>query len=548
MIILKYADTYPLVGRNLTELTDVDIVQILHANRLFPSLVIGLSSHLDGDIQIAEFLDGFIAQATSFLPPELDADRQLVQVIAAGRLGKRGKQELHVRLPGMSFRKIDLMTCTHGPCVAVDASELHTVHATDHLAPCIGIDDLIEPEAFLRFTQERTGHTLAFDVDSGLIIKIVKLVVVETKFSVSYPDIGRLPVENGIGIEDIDADLGGPAIGVVHLILAGQVNATPTAETFLCANADHVTGTRSLFPFMKPLGKVHLKLIVPHILIIELEIFLVIATRRLLTHPQIFHLIVPGTPEGLIHRRTGGNLDRDTDAVNIQNVLVGLQHAIHIIDGHRILNLVVDMEYTELSLQIVPTNIVDTKVEQDTTVLSTRKRHTDVVKILKDNLQAFLCQFIYVFSTCTTSHTPSVLSVLYHFHIALPHIHFLESQSTKDIPILQKTDGHQRAPLFCRNSHDPLQQSFQHSFVTSLDIVIVHNPTALPTLYRNKADHFFPIHSDKPTVSLSGAEREIIVLLQDSRIHYQRTDTWIQCCIQSFKFQYLIHKKLLIYS
>ena len=299
---------------------------------------------------------------------------------------------------------------------------------------------------------------------------------------------------------------------------------------------------------LKPLGKVHLKLVVPHVLIIEFEIFLVIAAGRLLTHPQIFHFIVPGTPESLIHRRTGGNLDRDTDAVNIQNVLVGLQHAIHIIDGHRILNLVVDMEYTELSLQIVPTNIVDTKVEQDTTVLSTRKRHTDVVKILKDNLQAFLCQFIYVLSTCTTSHTPSVLSVLYHFHIALPHIHFLESQSTKDIPILQKADGRQRALLFCRNSHNPLQQSFQHRFVTSLDIVIVHDPTALPTLYRNKADHLFPIHSDKPTVSLSGAEREIIVLLQDSRIHYQRTDTWIQCCIQSFKFQYLIHKKLLIYS
>ena len=224
MIILEYADTYPLVGRNLTELTDVDIVQILHANRLFTSLVIGLSSHLDGDIQIAEFLDGFIAQATSFLPPELDADRQLVQVIAAGRLGKRGKQELHVRLPGMSFRKIDLMTCTHGPCVAVDACELHTVHATDHLAPCIGIDDLIESEAFLRFTQERTGHTLAFDVDSGLIIKVVKLVVVETEFSVSYPDIGRLPVENGIGIEDIDADLGSPAIGV-QLLVATDVAA-----------------------------------------------------------------------------------------------------------------------------------------------------------------------------------------------------------------------------------------------------------------------------------------------------------------------------------
>ena len=63
------------------------------------------------------------------------------------------------------------------------------------------------------------------------------MVIVKTEFAVGCPDICRLPVINGISIENVITYFRGPAVIVVHLILPVQMDAAPTVKTLLRTNA-----------------------------------------------------------------------------------------------------------------------------------------------------------------------------------------------------------------------------------------------------------------------------------------------------------------------
>ena len=77
---------------------------------------------------------------------------------------------------------------------------------------------------------------------------------------------------------------------------------------------------------------------------------------------------IPGTPEILIHGGTGGNPERDADMIYIHDVTVATESTPHIIQGHPVLYLVIQMKDAYLSFQIMFPDIVDAQVQQHAAV------------------------------------------------------------------------------------------------------------------------------------------------------------------------------------
>ena len=172
------------------------------------------------------------------------------------------------------------------------------------------------------------------------------MVIIEAELSIGSPNIRRFPVVDGISVEYVVAYFGSPPVIMIHLIFAVQMNTAPAVEALLRANAYKETGTHRIFSQVQPFGKMHLILIIPHILRIERKSLFRIRARRHLTHPKFFHALIPGTPITLIHGCASSNFERDTYPINFQNILIGFQYTVYIIYGYGILYLIIHMKHT----------------------------------------------------------------------------------------------------------------------------------------------------------------------------------------------------------
>ena len=186
------------------------------------------------------------------------------------------------------------------------------------------------------------------------------MIIVPAKPSIGYPDICRFPVENRISIEDIISDFRSPPVIMIHLIFPGKVNTAPAIETFLRTNTYEKAGSYRIFSCMQPFGKMHLKLVVPHCIRIKREVLYGHTAFRHFPYPYITLLRVPRTPIILIHRCTGGYLERYAHAIYIQNILIGFQNTVHVIDSHAILDFIIHVVNTKFTLQIIATDVINT--------------------------------------------------------------------------------------------------------------------------------------------------------------------------------------------
>ena len=222
------------------------------------------------------------------------------------------------------------------------------------------------------------------------------MVIVKAEFAIGRPDIRRLPIINGISIENVIAYLRGPAVIVVHLILPVQMDAAPAVKTLLRTDAYEKAGTHSILLLMQPFGKVHLELIIPHFGSVERKRLFSEAAFRHLPYPNVLQILLPRTPVTLVHRRTSRYTERHTNTIHLQYILIRLQYPVHIINGHAVLYLIVHMEYTQFTVQPVPADIVYAQIQQHSTIFSSRKRDAYRVKFPKNHIKTFLRQFIHI--------------------------------------------------------------------------------------------------------------------------------------------------------
>ena len=94
---------------------------------------------------------------------------------------------------------------------------------------------------------------------------------------------------------------------------------------------------------------------------------------RHLSYPNVTKGLIPWTPVMLVHGSTGSHLKRNTNPIYLQYVLIIFQNAIDKFDGMVILHLIIHKKYAKLYFQIVPTYIINAKIQQHSTVLSTGK-------------------------------------------------------------------------------------------------------------------------------------------------------------------------------
>ena len=133
----------------------------------------------------------------------------------------------------MSRRKFGRLP-SHGIRVSVYGGEVYAVYASDHAAPCVGIDSFIEVKAFGCFTDERACYTLFLQTDSGLVVQVVEFVVVPSEFSVGSPYVRRFPVIDGIQVIYVIIYFRTPAVIMIQQESRLKVADNTGAKELLC--------------------------------------------------------------------------------------------------------------------------------------------------------------------------------------------------------------------------------------------------------------------------------------------------------------------------
>ena len=146
-----------LVGRYLLEFRDVDVILIFHAHGFLQRFIVAVVHHDNRHFGVNQFLDGRVAQAASFRPPEIHTYRQFPEIILPCPLRQRGQKEIHKLPPCVSFRKFHRLP-SHSVGTAIHTGEVDSVHPPDHLAPSVGIEHPVELQALLCLINERTRH------------------------------------------------------------------------------------------------------------------------------------------------------------------------------------------------------------------------------------------------------------------------------------------------------------------------------------------------------------------------------------------------------
>lgn len=95
MVIAQNTYTHPFVSRNLLELLNVYIVQIIHPYRFLVCPIVGAVTHLDGDVAVFQLLYDFITENSTLFLPEFDTGFQLGLVSSPGMFRQGRKQEFH---------------------------------------------------------------------------------------------------------------------------------------------------------------------------------------------------------------------------------------------------------------------------------------------------------------------------------------------------------------------------------------------------------------------------------------------------------------------
>ncbi len=147
---------------------------------------------------------------------------------------------------------------------------------------------------------------------------------------------------------------------------------------------------------MQPAGERTLELVIQHAAAEKREILPHPRTLGHLTHPMLFHLLVPRTPIALVHGCAGRHLERHAHAIHLQNVLIFFQHLVHETDGLVVLHLVIHVEHSQFPSRIMFAEILDAQKEQHTAVLPPRERHVHIVEILEHHIQADLNLLVHI--------------------------------------------------------------------------------------------------------------------------------------------------------
>ena len=180
------------------------------------------------------------------------------------------------------------------------------------------------------------------------------------------------------------------------MVVAVAVNRAPAVEALLCADADQTARARRTAACVEPFGEAVLELVIPHFVGEEREILMRKASLRHLPYPNVPLRLLPRPPVLPEHRGAGLDLERHADPVDVEDVGVRGQRAVHVVERISVLDFVIHVEHPDSPPQSVPPDVVDAEVEQHAAVLAAGKGDVDVVEEVEDSFQPLLRTFVDV--------------------------------------------------------------------------------------------------------------------------------------------------------
>ena len=359
MVVSQDANADPFKRRQLAELRNVDVVEILHPDRFFVGTVPAFLTDADRNTRLLQPGDGLVGEAAALVAPETDAHGEFLQVVPPSLCRQCGEQEIHILLPRQSFRQTDgLPPCDRA--FTIVSREIDSVHPAHHFTPRIGIDGPVQRETRNGRRDKRTGDPLVLERHPGLVKKIVQPVIRPAELPVRGPNVRRQPVVNRIGIANIiRLTLPDPPLPPETMLVAGAVDTPPTVVTLLGADSDQATSPPGPLAAMQPQGKTALEFVVPHLRRKKRKIFARIGSGGHFPHPQLPFALLPRPPIGLEHRCAGRHFKRHADAVYFENIGIRGQHLIDVGDRIAVLYLIIHMENADFPVESVPADVID---------------------------------------------------------------------------------------------------------------------------------------------------------------------------------------------
>ena len=288
----------------------------------------------------------------------------------------------------MSFRQ-GYVPVPHGFCPAVNAGEIGALHPAHQFGPDLRVNDPVQIERVFGIIVKGGRHPHLGDLETGLVIEIIQLVVIVVEQIVGMPDILMRPVIQRGRAPHILEMLCDPADSFVAVLfiektavaLEGFVRPHTQKTDSFSASVGHPVPAAKLFG---QILLVHPVTVGGHGIIFQIDhIFLV----RHGTHPAFFLFVVPGIPVHLIiaHRCPGGH--GKADPVRLHPVLNPLKSALDIFCGDSILCLKILVKYADWPVRIVFIPKIQQQIQQKPAVFPAGKRNVNIVKFPENKIK-----------------------------------------------------------------------------------------------------------------------------------------------------------------
>ena len=238
------------------------------------------------------------------------------------------------------------------------------------------------------------------------------MIVIIIKYIIRVPDILRSPVVERGGTPDILELLRDPAFSLVaeFLIQKSAVSLQRLIRPYSQKTDRLPISMRDLVPPPELLRQI---LLVHPVTVGRDRIMRKVDHIFLLRHlpdPQLFLLIIPRIPVHLITAESRPGRHWKAYPVRLYYILNPLKCTLHIFCRHGILCFKVLMKDTDPLIYSISLLKIQHQIQQESAVLSARKRNVNIVKFLKNKPQPFLKGFI------------NILSYIFPYHIHLPSL------------------------------------------------------------------------------------------------------------------------------
>ena len=145
---------------------------------------------------------------------------------------------------------------------------------------------------------------------------------------------------------------------------------------------------------------------------IVLQIYDVFVLRHR-AYPKLGARVVPRIPVHFVVAERRARCHRKAHPIKLRLVFYALHSSLNVLRRQRVLRLEILMKHAYISVGIVFSSVIQHHIEQESAILTARKRDVDIIKLLKNELHSLLKRVVDADALILLFHFASLFISLY---------------------------------------------------------------------------------------------------------------------------------------